>query len=96
MEQAFMQKVEKVYDIQSLHNDFANLANAFRGIAESLGEFKEAKKMDEQSRALREKGKHYLDIYVHHKEHVSEIEALDLDAIISNLKEGARTLTQNL
>lgn len=96
MSREFIKKVEKVYDIHSLHNDFANLANDFRCIAERLGKFEEAKKMGEQSRALREEGKRYLNIYFHYKEHVSEIENLDFDAITENLKEDARVLAQNL
>lgn len=96
MSREFIKKVEKVYDIHSLHNDFANLANDFRCIAERLGKFEEAKKAGEQSHALREEGKRYLDIYFHYKEHVSEIENLDLDAILENLKEDVRTLAQNL
>lgn len=96
MSREFMAKVEKVYDIHSLHNDFANLANDFRCIAESLGKFEEAKKSREQSSALREEAKRYHDMYFHYKEHVSEIENLDFDAITENLKEGARVLAQNL
>lgn len=38
----------------------------------------------------------YSDMCFHYKEHVSEIENLDFDAILENLKEGARVLAQNL
>lgn len=96
MSREFIEKLEKVYDIHSLHNDFANLANGFRCIAERLGKFEEAKKSGEQSRALREEGKRYLDIYHNNREHENEIENLDFDAIIENLKKGARVLAQNL
>lgn len=96
MSREFMAKVEKVYDIHSLHNDFANLANNFRCIAESLGKFEEAKKSREQSSALREEAKRYHDMYFHYKEHRDEIEAMDFDATIENLKAGALALAQNL
>lgn len=38
----------------------------------------------------------YNDMHFHYKEHVSEIENLDFDAITENLKEGVRTLAQNI
>ena len=38
----------------------------------------------------------YSDMYFHYKEHVSEIESLDFDAIVEKLKEDVRTLARNL
>lgn len=38
----------------------------------------------------------YSDMCFHYKEHVSEIENLDFDAIAEKLKEDARALAQNL
>lgn len=96
MSREFMAKVEKVYTISSLYTDFAHLTNAFENIAKSLGKMDEAEKIEAQASALRKEGKRYLDIYFHYKEHVSEIENLDFDAITENLKEGARVLAQNI
>lgn len=38
----------------------------------------------------------YSDMCFHYKEHVSEIENLDFDAIAEKLKEDVRALAQNL
>ena len=95
MSREFIKKVEKVYIISALYTDFAHLTDAFEGTAKSLGELDEAEKIEAQASALREEGKRYLDIYFHYKEHVSEIENLDFDAITENLKEGVRALAQN-
>lgn len=96
MEQAFEAKLEKLSNISALHNDFAHLVNAFENVAQREGKFEEAEKISALASALRKEASRYGKMYVFHKEHKAEIEALDLDVINKNLKAEILKLAQNL
>lgn len=96
MEQEFEAKLEKLSHISTLHNNFAHLVNAFANIANSEHKFKEEEKMSDRASALRKEASRYRHMYVFNPEHVEEIESMDFDAIINNLKEEIRVLAQNL
>lgn len=96
MEQAFMEKVEKLSLVASLHNDHAHLLNAFANIASRMGKQEEAEKINAQASALRKESSRYGEMEVFCETRKDEIESLDLDAILENLKKDVRALAQNL
>lgn len=91
-----MEKVEKLSLVASLNNDYAHLLNAFANIASRMGKQEEAEKINAQASALRKESSRYAELEVFYETRKEEIESLDLDAILENLKEGVRVLAQNL
>lgn len=96
MEQAFAGKLGKLPHVSSMCNDFANLIHAFANIAKSELKFEEEEAMNNRASALRKEASRYSHMYVFNPEHVEEIESMDFDAIINNLKDEVRVLAQNL
>lgn len=96
MAQAFDEKLEKLSNVSSLHNDVAHLVNAFANVANRERKFEEEEAMNNRASALRKEASRYSRMYVFNNEHVEEIESMDFDAIINDLKEEVRVLAQNL
>lgn len=96
MAQAFDEKLEKLSNVSSLHNDFAHLVNAFANVANRERKFEEEEAMNNRASALRKEASRYGHMYVFNHEHVEEIESMDFDTIINSLKEEVRVLAQNL
>lgn len=96
MEHAFNEKLEKLSLVASLHSDYAHLLNAFANIASRMGKQEEAEEIDAQASALRKESSRYGEMEIFYETRKDEIDSLDLDAILENLKEDVRTLAQNL
>lgn len=96
MAQAFDEKLVKLDHVSSLHNDVAHLVNAFANVANRERKFEEEEAMNNRASALRKEASRYGRMYVFNNEHVEEIESMDFDAIINNLKGEILKLAQNL
>jgi hypothetical protein len=96
MAQAFDEKLVKLDNVSSLHNDFAHLINAFANVANRERKFEEEEAMNNRASALRKEASRYGRMYVFNHEHIEEIESMDFDAIVNNLKDEVRALAQNL
>ena len=96
MGHAFDEKLKKLDHLSSLHNDFAHLVNAFAHVANRERKFDEEEKMNARASVLRKEASRYGRMYVFNHEHVEEIETMDYDAVIENLKNEIRALAQNL
>ena len=90
------EKLEKLSLVASLHSDYAHLLNAFANIASRMGKQEEAEEIDAQASALRKESSRYGEMEIFYETRKDEIDSLDLDAILENLKEDVCTLAQNI